>query len=264
MKKLISKLALAVSILFSANFSSAQTTGMDFFRTDCNGNMQHLFADLDSGNAVILEFFMLSCAPCVVAGNALEPLKSTLLTEFPGKIKSYAIGFSNTYTCSSINSWVTTNAFTSVPMDSGGLQVAYYGGMGMPTVVVLCGASHAILGSPYMGFIDSDTTSVGTNIRNCLNPAAVNNISSTISSFNVYPNPTSNLINLSFNLNEASNVSIEVTDVTGRKVDLLMNEKVSSGNFSKSYNTTNLKNGYYLIRVNANGITTNYKLNIAH
>src|SRR5438270_7109205 len=87
--------------------SLAQTTALNFNRNDCNGVNHDLFTELNAGNAVILEFFMLSCSACVTAGQKLESMKATLLAQYPGKIKSYAFGFQDSYTCASIKNWVT-------------------------------------------------------------------------------------------------------------------------------------------------------------
>ena len=149
--------------------TSAQTTAINFNRNDCNGNAQNLFSELNAGKAVIIEYFMTSCAPCPAAGQVLEVMKANLLSQYPGKIKSYAIAFNNTYSCSTVINWVNTYSFTSVPMDSGATQVATYGGMGMPTIIIAGGVNHQLLGAPYIGFVNGDTTQMASNIRAFLN-----------------------------------------------------------------------------------------------
>ena len=79
-------------LLFSAAITAginatSQTTAMDFTLNDCNGTPQHLFTDLDAGQAVIIEYFMTSCGSCVVAGDALEDMKTNLLAEFPNQTR---------------------------------------------------------------------------------------------------------------------------------------------------------------------------------
>src|SRR5436190_12402066 len=147
------KSIISFVLLFAAITAFAQTTALNFNRKDCNGVDRHLFADLDSGKAVILEYFMINCAPCPAAGIKLEAMKANLLTQYTGKVISYAIAFNNTYTQTQVKNWVTGNGFSMIPMDSGAAQVAYYGGMGMPTIVILGGkTTHSVLGSPYIGF----------------------------------------------------------------------------------------------------------------
>ena len=252
---------LSTILVFAFTLSKAQTTAMDFNRMDCNGNMQHLFADLDAGNAVIIEFFMQNCGACPIAGQKLEALKSDLLAQFPGKVKSYAIGYNNTYSCSSNANWVTNNGFTSIPMDSGATQVAYYGGMGMPTVVILGGGtSHLVLGSPYLGLSTSDTTTIGNDIRTFLGTSAINETAFT--SFNLFPNPANEMLTLSFDMKESGNLNIEVFDMLGKKVEVLMDENISAGKFKHSFSTASLAAGNYVLQLSANGNSANHKLNI--
>ncbi len=117
MKKIYSFITAA---LLSASIATAQpTTAYDFNMNDCSGNMHHLFAELDSGNVVIMEFFMLSCSPCVDAGNELQPMIQNLKSSCSNKIKFYHFGFTNSYTCTQITNWVNTNSYSSVPFDSG-------------------------------------------------------------------------------------------------------------------------------------------------
>ena len=256
-------LLLAMCTMSNINMK-AQTTAMNYNFIDCAGNSQSIFADLDSGKAIIIEFFMTSCSPCISAGQTLEVLKADLISEFPGMIKSYSFGFSDTYSCPTINSWVTTNLITSIPADSGGLQVAYYGGMGMPTIVVLGGGTaHTVLGSPYLSYTTADTAIMGADIRNFLNGTDVEE-KGVISKLNVFPNPSNNNVQLSFKLKEAADVKVELLDVTGRVVSTISDKKNQVGEIVELVNTSLYSNGTYIVKINANGQITQQKLNIVH
>ncbi len=264
MKNILATLILGFGLSVVSASAYAQTTAMDFQRMDCNGNMQHLFADLDAGNAVILEFFMQNCTPCITAGNKLEAMKADLLTEFPGKIKSYATGFTNNYTCLSNANWVTNNGFTSIPMDSGATQVAYYGGMGMPTIVILGGGTnHSVLGSPYVGFTTSDTTQMAADIRGFLNTATgITNSTKFENGISIYPNPSNGLVNFSYDVTEAGNLTVEVTDLTGRKVMQWMNQVVPTGKVVRTFNTADIAAGSYVIKASMNGTQSSHRFTV--
>ena len=245
---------LAMSFGMWVGVCNAQVTAMDFQRMDCNGNMQHLYADLDAGNAVILEFFMQNCTPCINAGNKLEMMKSDLLTEFPGKVKSYAIGYTNSYSCASNLNWVTSNGFTSIPMDSGATQVAYYGGFGMPTIVILGGTDHRVLGSAYIGFTTSDTTQMASDIRAFLStPTGTDPGLEATGGISLYPNPTRGDISLSLNAAEPGSLSMEVMDLAGRKVMYTEPEMIAAGPSTRQLKIAQLPAGTYLLRTNLNG-----------
>lgn len=263
MKTKIITLTLALTSLFTSQITKAQTTAMDFTIVDCNGGGPHnLYSDLDAGNAVIIEFFMNSCGSCITAGQKLEAMKANLLSQYPGKIKSYAFGYTNSYSCTTVKNWVNNNGFTSIPSDSGAAQVAYYGGMGMPTIVILGGANHAVLGSPYIGFTTSDTTTMANDIRALFNSVGVKENDQIISDLNVYPNPANTEFKVSTTISVATHLVIDVLDITGRVVLKAVDEHIEAGSYTKTVNTSDLTVGNYVIRINANGSLSHQKLSI--
>jgi hypothetical protein len=262
--KTIYILITVLSSLLVSN-TKAQTTAMNYNFVDCAGNPQSIFADLDAGKVVILEFFMNSCSPCISAGAKLESMKADLLAEYPGMIKAYAFGYTDTYSCTTINNWVSTNGFTSIAADSGASQVAYYGGMGMPTIVILGGGTtHNVLGSPYIGFTTSDTTTMANDIRDFLSTTGIKDLSGTISNLNVFPNPAASETNITFNLQSSTEVTINVVDLTGRKVMSVSQGTVSAGIYNKMINTSELADGLYYITIIADRIITQRPLNVLH
>jgi hypothetical protein len=252
---------LLFTVLMAGINGSAQTTAMDFTLDDCNGNPQHLFADLDAGQAVIIEYFMTSCASCVVAGDALEAMKSDLLAEFPGMVKSYAFGYTNSYSCATVSNWVTTNGYSAIPSDSGATQVAYYGGFGMPTVVIVAGSSHLILGSPYIGFSVSDTTLMADDIRDFFASAGVEALTGS-TMLNIYPNPANTDFRVDFTLDQESDVQIRIIDLTGKVILGLPVEKLAAGPVSKLLNVSEIAAGNYILQISINEQIENKKISI--
>lgn len=216
MKRILASLSAAVLLTFG-NAVSQQTVAYDFNMNDCNGNMHHLFSELDSGNVVIMEYFMLSCSPCIDAGDALEPIFQNLKATCSNKIKFYHFGYTNSYNCTQIKNWVTQNGYSSIPIDSGGVQTAYYGGMGMPTVAIAAGNTHKILYTS-VGFMPGDTAVVADSIRtffgcNSTTSVSQNNAGSQV---RIFPNPSSNgMISIR---SEKPVSNIKVQDLTGRLI----------------------------------------------
>ena len=64
MKKITTTIVLAFIFLMAATGAQAQAGVTDFNKTNCNGDLCHLYADLDSGHAVLLHFFMPNCGSC--------------------------------------------------------------------------------------------------------------------------------------------------------------------------------------------------------
>jgi len=69
--------------------------------------------------------------------------------------------------------------------------------------------------------------------------------------FSVYPNPFKESLNFDYNLVQESNISIELYNYIGEKIDVIVdNQKQSSGNHSFTYNTNlkSLNSGVYFIK----------------
>ena len=64
-------------------------------------------------------------------------------------------------------------------------------------------------------------------------------------------------------MKETSNVSIDILDLSGKKVMTIMDER-QNGMLSKQINTSTLSNGNYIVRLLVNGQTSTQKLNILH
>ena len=71
-----------------------------------------------------------------------------------------------------------------------------------------------------------------------------------------YPNPFNPTTTISFDLLEASNVSLEVYDMMGRRVATLVNGELSAGSYEKVWNARNqagapVPSGVYIYRIRA-------------
>lgn len=90
--------------------------------------------------------------------------------------------------------------------------------------------------------------------------SGIEDISSMVADLNIFPNPVSNELGISFNLLEAANVSSQLYSLDGREVNQLMNEKVNGGNFVRSFNMNDLPSGIYLMKLNVGGATITKKI----
>lgn len=103
-----------------------------------NQQKVELWNMLDSGYVIIHEYFMIDCRPCITAGKGLEKVVASLKAKYPGKIKYYQTVYENESTDKMAKKWVKENKFNPDALFiKGADEVAFYGGMGMPTIVVL-------------------------------------------------------------------------------------------------------------------------------
>ena len=135
---------LLASLIYSTG-SNAQTV-TDFTKKDCNTGASHnLFSELNSGKAIIMEFFH-TCISCSNAAKDIKPMYQNLVLKYGNKVLFYVMPEDDSYTCSDVLNWVNTNGLSSVviPLDSGSVQTAYYGGMAMPSIAVVAGSAHQL------------------------------------------------------------------------------------------------------------------------
>ena len=255
---------LAFSLMFVLTISKAQTV-VQIAGNDCNGTAHDLFADLDAGKAVILHFFM-TCAACPPPAQKIQAMANHILASHPGSITAYALAYTKSYSCSTVANWVASNGLPLyAPFDSGAAQVAHYGGFGMPTVVLLGGAApnRRVMFST-LSFSTSDTTIMRDSILALLNSTTgMNELPNAVSSFSVYPNPASDNVTIDLELKEASNLLIDVADISGKQVAIISEEKLS-GTIKKQFSTALLPNGNYVVRIAVNNKMATRKLSVIH
>ncbi|WP_423147290.1 T9SS type A sorting domain-containing protein [Rubrolithibacter danxiaensis] len=71
-----------------------------------------------------------------------------------------------------------------------------------------------------------------------------------ISNVKVYPNPIEDSVNLSYNLNKESNVTIKIMDILGNEITTLLSQKIPAGEQLNTFNiASKLNSGFYFIRL---------------
>lgn len=261
------KLILTMGIFITGFFSiSKAQTAMQISGEDCYGEPVDMFADLDAGKAIILHFYMPDCGACPPPAEKIQEMASNIMMTYPDAIKGYAFPFQNSTTCEYSASWVEENhvEFYS-PMDSGAVPVAYYGGFGMPTIVLLGGADHRVMFST-LSFATADTTEMRDSILNMLGamPTDIYDLSPSVSNLNLFPNPAKGSFEIAATILESTEVQIEIQDLSGMKVSNFEAEPTMIGAYSKTIDTGFLPNGIYFVKLITNANTIVQKVTIVH
>ncbi len=92
---------------------------------------------------------------------------------------------------------------------------------------------------------------------------AVANVTSAAGDVSIYPNPTTDVATLSFQLSEDNNVNIQVIDEVGRVVKAIANEKMNIGMHSYTISTSDFAAGVYSVIIRTEGGTTTQRLTVA-
>ena len=91
-------------------------------------------------------------------------------------------------------------------------------------------------------------------------PVSVNELSSNIN-MTVFPNPASSQSTISFSLNKASWINIEVIDLQGKVIAVLVDETLGASKHSYTFNKK-LESGVYLLKSSVNGVIHTEKIEI--
>ncbi|MBK7148158.1 MAG: T9SS type A sorting domain-containing protein [Bacteroidetes bacterium] len=95
-----------------------------------------------------------------------------------------------------------------------------------------------------------------------INPAAsaIENINTKVEALQVFPNPVTNEVGVSFNLLETENVSAELYSLDGRLMTGFTAENAAAGKFSKTLNVSEITAGVYLLKLNVGGASATQKI----
>lgn len=77
-----------------------------------------------------------------------------------------------------------------------------------------------------------------------------------------YPNPFNPVTTISYDLPEATEVTINLYDITGRHVATLVDQKQAPGNYQVEWNAEGFATGVYLYQIRAGNFTSTKKLTL--
>lgn len=83
-----------------------------------------------------------------------------------------------------------------------------------------------------------------------------------LNDFKVYPNPVKGIANFQFDLAAGAEVSLTVSDISGKLVDTVIDGFQSSGSHTLEWNTDNVNNGLYFYTLAINGNVATGKITV--
>ncbi len=92
-------------------------------------------------------------------------------------------------------------------------------------------------------------------------PLAISEMSNTIQGMNIYPNPTSDVAHIDFNLNQAATVTYSLSDLSG-KILLSETKGMQHGRNQISFQTANIASGMYILKVSDGHSFRTARLNV--
>lgn len=245
------KKTLLISLGVAACISAgAQTTATNFTANDCAGTSHTLFNELDAGKVIVIGWAM-PCGSCIGPMQAAYTAVQGFSSSHPGRVYFYAVDdYANT-SCSTFSSWVNTNGMTnSTKFSSSAISMSDYGSSGMPKVIVLGGANHAIFYNANDNNISG--TAVTSAITSALNATTgIDEAGEIITGINVFPNPASNYIDVAYFLQSPAGVEIEIFNMVGESMYKYQSPTTNAGDFKRRIDVSYLEHGIYYVKVRA-------------
>lgn len=235
-----------VLIINSLGFINAQTTATNWTAQDCNSVNHTLFNALDSGKAVVMVWVM-PCGSCVNGAKAAYNAAQSFASRKPGKVLYYIADDMGDASCSTLNTWITSNSIGSLSnmtvfSNAGNvINENDFGGTGMPHVVVMGGTDHKVYYNT-KNAATNDLAGITNAIDSVFAGLNVTNLENS-NRFSVSPNP----VTTSFTINHSEPVkNITVTSVTGQ---LVKEETFSKGKMNPVINIAGIAAGVYTVKV---------------
>ena len=109
----------------------------------------------------------------------------------------------------------------------------------------------------HLAWMDEQLDSVTTGVVESENPQTI------VQNFSLhqnYPNPFNPSTHIQFDITSQVNVRLNVYDILGREVAVLVNRNMVSGDHSVVFDGGNLQSGFYLYRLKAGKFTQTKKM----
>ncbi len=240
------------------------TPVIQFTSTDSDGNSFDLFDHLQSGQAIILDFMASWCGPCQSSTPELSELVENNGSG-NGNLQALAITVESGDNASVLNGLNWNGGFYEYPKfpynAANNAQYYHYAikhnfnpsPSGIPFFIMIC----PDVDNPEMSTIIKHNVGYGGSTFNSY-PAALNQcptatldlitLPNSISNFNLYPNPATNVVNVDFGIQNENNVTVSLMNTVGQTV-VSKNMKAATGQQSVQFNTANLEAGIYLVKI---------------
>ena len=252
------KTLLSFYALLISGYVSYGQTAVDFTANDCAGNSHHLFSELDAGTVVVLTWVM-PCSACIPVASTAATTAQGYSSSYPGRVKFYLADDYADDGCVTITDWATSNGISpNASFSNSVINMADYGGSGssMQKTIVLGGSSHTV----FFNVNGAVTTgALQTAINNALAASGVANNNDIVLSLNVFPTPATTNTKINYTLAKTSNVSIDLVNILGDKVNTISDGMQSPGKHEYRINTESLSEGVYFVKINAGETTQTAK-----
>jgi hypothetical protein len=259
MKKLIFIFSLIIGF---GKIAYSQEVATDFNVADCNGEMHHLFDELDAGKVVVMAWVM-PCASCIADPAYAFSLSETYANTHPDKVIFYLVDDYADTNCSTLQSWAANFGMgKSTIFSNEAIKMSDYGEDGMPKIVVLGG------GAEHKVYYNKNFTSEGIDeaIEYAISQSTATDVHEIpfMSSIESFPNPAAKVFNVQFTLEESAEISTQILNSTGESVLYFPPVFYEEGIVKSVFDISDVPNGVYFLLFKSDHATKAIKFNVAH
>jgi hypothetical protein len=128
--------------------------------------------------------------------------------------------------------------------------------------------NNAMLNMGDDGYPPGDLNWFGRDVVNawqgCCAPTPIRAIEKFEIKLKIYPNPSQNNTSLSFNIPRTGIVSVEILNVMGQVMDVLVSKQLCAGNHTLNWNVEDRPSGMYICQLQFNGTVALQKFMVVH
>jgi hypothetical protein len=237
------------------------TIAADFTFTDMNGQTQHLYEYLNQGKYVALDISATWCDPCWEYHSKIKTMEKLYQkhdTPGDGKWKVLFIEGDETTTDDDIKgtgnntmgNWLDGTPFPICNPPKGKAFTDFrtsYDVQQFPTLYLICPDKkiYSSVLNDWDHLADWQDVPLWEKVALSCGTTTGINKSEANNSFNVYPNPATDKLELLFNINTAGSVKLQVVNTLGQEIESKDLGILNTGNQSISYSTKGFSPGFY-------------------
>lgn len=251
------KTILLIPLLFI--FVSAHTqTATNFTCKDCTGTNYELFAELDAGKVIVIDWVM-PCGPCAGPTLTTYNIVKSYQDTHPGKVVMYLCDDFADTPCPSLVGWANSIGVHDVVFFSDeSIDMMDYGSIGMPKVVVIGGPEYKVFFNAN-NTLNHETLIAAIDEAIAATTVGVENLSGSNSGMRLFPNPAKGSFSVTFSAENNEPVVIEVLSSHGQPMIKQLVSDPSAGENMVRFNEQ-LPSGIYLVKLKSNQGTRVEKL----